>query len=476
MSSADDPVRRAPDPDYDLESLATRPLVRWLWTSNPLYVLSAGMFLFGLRVSFGAQNGEVDTWALMGGLAGYTLMLAAAALVLVRFAGVWDDVRTVLLLVVLMFLATSVTFDELLVLDPARGALFNLGGLAFAILLTEALLRGIRLRLPVLFRLPYHLTLALFFLYPVALSQFLADPHSELLLWALWGFAPAAGLVFLTLLPAVRRGAAYVRDTGSPWPWPFYPWSVFVFLAAAVCGRAFLVCWSFHQLPSATDLVFGPHFLVPFGFALSVLLLEAGIVSGNRLTRWVALLVPVGLVVLAGVGHRPDAVYGEFLNHFAARLGGTPLFIGLAAAAGFYWYAWLRGVPQSLEGLTVALAAFSVIGPHALALEDLTAPRAAPLVAALALQLWLAVWRRDGWRLALGATAGMGWLGFVGWHGYRSLREAVPGLDFLAAGVALLPLAVLFTLGKSGVLTRWVRARLSGTPRAVVQHADPFGP
>ena len=71
----------------------------------------------------------MDTWALMGGLAGYTLLLAAAALLLVRFAGVWDDVRTVLLLVVLMFLATSVTFDELLVLDPARGTLVNVGGL-----------------------------------------------------------------------------------------------------------------------------------------------------------------------------------------------------------------------------------------------------------------------------------------------------------------------------------------------------------
>mgnify|MGYP000126314188 CR=1 FL=1 len=33
---------------------------------------------------------------------------------LVRFGNVWDDVRTVLLLVVLMFLATSVTFDDVL--------------------------------------------------------------------------------------------------------------------------------------------------------------------------------------------------------------------------------------------------------------------------------------------------------------------------------------------------------------------------
>ena len=49
------------------------------------------------------------------------------ACLLVRFVGVWDDVRTVLLLVVLMFLATSVTFDEVLARSPARGVACYLG-------------------------------------------------------------------------------------------------------------------------------------------------------------------------------------------------------------------------------------------------------------------------------------------------------------------------------------------------------------
>src|SRR6516165_3138257 len=121
-----------------------RPLVRHLWTGNPFYVLSAVLFLYGLRESFSARDSEaVDTWALMGGLAGYTLLLATAALFLVRLARVWDDVRTVLLLVVLMFLATSVTFDELLALDPARGAWFYLGGYALAVAVTETLLGGL---------------------------------------------------------------------------------------------------------------------------------------------------------------------------------------------------------------------------------------------------------------------------------------------------------------------------------------------
>ena len=64
------------------------------------------------------------------------------------------------------------------------------------------MLRGIRLVLPPLFRVPYYLILALFFLYPVAITPLLDRPRSEALSWALFGFSPAAGLVFLTLLPA----------------------------------------------------------------------------------------------------------------------------------------------------------------------------------------------------------------------------------------------------------------------------------
>src|SRR6516162_4062399 len=217
-----------------------RGLIRWVCTNNPFYVLSAGLFLAGLWISFGAQSEEVQTWALMSGLAGYTLLLAVTAFLLVRFGKVWDDMRTVLLLVVLMFLATSVTFDEVLVFHPERGFACYLGGLLFALLVSEGLLRGIRLALPLCFRVPYYLILALFFLYPLALRPLLADPRSEELMWGLFGFSPVAGLLFLTLLPAIRLGPDCVRDNGSPWRWPLYPWVLFGLLGFAVPARAFL--------------------------------------------------------------------------------------------------------------------------------------------------------------------------------------------------------------------------------------------
>ena len=136
-----------PEPAPGSPPPARNNLLSWIATSNPFYVISAGLFLFGLKMSFGEQTRDADSWALMTGLGGYTLLLASAALLLVRYAKVWNDVRTILLLMVLMFLATSVTFDELLVLDPDRGVWFCAGGLVFAVAVTEAVLGGIRLNL-----------------------------------------------------------------------------------------------------------------------------------------------------------------------------------------------------------------------------------------------------------------------------------------------------------------------------------------
>jgi hypothetical protein len=370
-------------------------------------VLSAALFLAGLRVSFGDPAQAEDTWAMMSGLAGYTLLLAVTGCLLVRFGNVWDDVRTVLLLVVLMFLATSVTFDEVLVLHPGRGIVCYLGGLLFAVVVSEAVLRGIRLRLPAWFRGPYYLILALFFLYPLFLRPLVDQPHSPGLMWSLFGFSSVAGLVFLTLLPAIRRGPEYVQGNGSPWPWPLYPWSLFGFLALAVPARAFLLCWSMQLLERGERdrLIFGPYFLVPFVLVITILLLEMGLVSRHAGVLRTALAAPILLALLALVGHRSDPVYQEFLGEFMARLGATPLFLTLLAAAAFYLYAALRGVHRATEGLTAVLAALAVVGPDTLDLDGLTPLRPAPLLAAAALQMGLGLWRRSSWRCLVGASA-----------------------------------------------------------------------
>ena len=445
---------------------AAREVLRWVSCNNPFYVLSAGLFLLGLWASFQAGTGEVATWSLMGGLAGYTLLLAVTAFCLVRFAKDWEDLRTVLLLVVLMFLATSVTFDEALNTDPVTGIACNLGGLVFTILVSDALLRGIRLTLPAGYRVPYYLILALFFLYPVGLSLLADQPHSEALLWGLFGFSSAAGLVFLTLLPAIRCGPRYVQANGSPWSWPIYPWVLFGLLGLAVPARAVLLCWSMHLL-SARDwgnLIFGPYFVIPFGLTVIVLLLEIGLVTGRRGVLWTALAAPLVLVGLALVGHRDDAIYQEFLDLFTTRLGGNPLYLTVVASAGIYAYAALRRVPLATEALTCVLVALAFVGPTAVSWGDGDPLLSAPILAAVVLQLALLCWRRDVWRCLLAALVVGCWLARAGWWGYAAARQFVVGIDHIALSMALFALAVLISLGKAGLLRRWMPARMWRPP------------
>jgi hypothetical protein len=96
-----------------------------------------------------------------------------------------------------------------------------------------------------------------------------------------------------------------------------------------------------------------------------------------------------------------------------------------------------------------------------------TPVRTGPLLGAIAIQVLLALWQRDGWRLIVGGLAAMCWLGWVGYGVYKSLREDVAGLDYLLAGVFFLPVAVLVSLGKAGVLARWWRLVWRQTPNTV---------
>jgi hypothetical protein len=383
-----------------------RGLVRWAYTNNPFYVISADLVFLGLRVSFDTSGRTFETGALMAALLGYTLLLATMGCLLIRLGRVWDDTRTILLLVVAMFLAISVTFDETLAANPGLGRSLCAGGLVFAVAVTEGVLRVIRLRLPALYRGPYYLILALFFLYPVALSPLIDSPESPRLQWALFGFSPLAGAAFLTLVPAVRRGAAYLAKNGSPWRYPLYPWVLFGLLAVGVCGRAYYLCISFHFVPRTpggpSPNIFGPYFLVPILFALDVLWFEAGLASRRRYVPRAALLVLPVLAAVSVAGERPDPVYWRFQHLFVSGLGASPLFLTVAAAGAFTAYAAARRVPLASGLLTCELIALSVIAPGTLDVDGLVAPQPLPMLAAGVLQLAVALRRNGSFRALVG--------------------------------------------------------------------------
>ena len=193
-----------------------RSSCRFLYNHNPFYIISALLVFSGLWQSFSREPALVEAGIIALGLAAYTLLLALTAWLVIRLGHVWEDARSILLVVVLMFLAISVSLDPVLNAEEQHGTSFVLAGFLFAVLVSEGVLRSLPLRLPALFRIPYYLVLALFFLYPLAMSPLLDHPPDASLYWALFGFSAAAGAVFLTLVPAVRRGPAYVADNGSP--------------------------------------------------------------------------------------------------------------------------------------------------------------------------------------------------------------------------------------------------------------------
>ena len=100
-----------------------RGFVRFLYSSNPFYILSADLVFVGLRISFGSDGPASRTWGLWFSLAGYTLLLATTACFLIRKGRLWDDLRSLLLLIVMMFVAMATSGDDTMAAAPQRAPL-----------------------------------------------------------------------------------------------------------------------------------------------------------------------------------------------------------------------------------------------------------------------------------------------------------------------------------------------------------------
>lgn len=409
MQSESDAFEMAPTPPSPANSSAARApagarnIVRFLYNHNPFYVISAALVLYGLRVSF-LTGDAFQTRALIVGLMIYVLLLAGTAWLIIRLGSVWNDARTILLIIVLLFVAISVACDlSLANFDSGNARDWRLavenvaGSYSFALAVSEGLLLGLGIRLRFWYRLSYHLFLALFFLYPLTTLPLLLDSWNRALPWALFGYSLAASLAVLALWPAVRRGAAYVERNGTPWRWPLFPWSLFVILAVASGLRHYYLCLSFYTVPGLASL-FRPYFLVPPLLAVNLLLIEAALRSGRLSTRIAALAMPPLLIALAGWHPAITFWQREFLSQFRVLLPGEPMFVTLGASILLYLLAAVRRLPGAFDCLAFAVAALAVLHPvpH---WNDLARPDALPLAACAMLVFLPALRRRSSPRV-----------------------------------------------------------------------------
>jgi hypothetical protein len=384
---------------------AVRPtMVKYLYIHNPFYAISAVLMLYAIRAAYEALGSQASNcWLMTGGLAGYTLLLAAIGVWIVRWGKVWEDARSILLLLLLLFLAVSISADDLFVKaeTSSTATILLLCGFLFSAAVSEGVLRGAGIRLGLRYRIPYHLMLTLFYLAPWFYSPGLHPQLEVWLDWLLLLFPCVAAILFLSLLPAVRGGARYLAANGTPWPWPWFPGVAFGVIAAAVSLRSYALTMTFgldgdiwKKLPSGRAIVFdtiwGTYFLVPLGFAILILLLEIALVTANR--RFAERIVnAAGSLLLLAFPWGDDAVFHAFLQT-VVRTVGSPLWLTLWGLIAFYVRAWLRGVPHAVPAGLAAGAFLAVVGRQTVDLDTLTAPQAWPLLVIGAILLARGIW------------------------------------------------------------------------------------
>jgi hypothetical protein len=404
-------------------------LGRFLYTQNPFYLIGTLLVLVGVQHCLGREPTLATSGLIVAVLSGYTVLLSAAATVVIRYGKVWDDARTILLVIVLLFfmLSTSLDFHLLFTLEaPWPGTWLLLSGLLFSFLLSEALLRGLRIGLDASYRVPYYLSLLLLFTYPIALGWMNYHSRYESLSWALFAFPPLGALVLLSLLPAARRPAWHEPKSGTPWRWPFYPWSLFIVVTIGLAIRAWWLTIAFEPA-KGPDAYFRPYFLFPLVVAWAVLVLEMGIARRASFAVAGALVLPLTGLVFGFPGPAQSLVEAAFLDRLVQTIG-SPAQLTLGGMLLFYGYAWLRGAHVA-EGLVVAVGTlFGLIGRETLDWSSLSGPNPLPLAAVAGILLGRAVHRQSTWRAIAGSALAMtsaqfaaeqfgsGGAGFWQWH------------------------------------------------------------
>jgi hypothetical protein len=436
-------------------------LVDFLYTQNPFYLLSACLVLYGLQMAFGPnEQGWIDPWPLMRALCGYAALLAGTAVLIVRLGKVWEDARSILFILLVFFLAISISFDELINTEGNNAGRLLTWGFCFAAAVSELVIRGLRIRLPLLFRIPYYLILAHFYFYPLWIApKAVTAVAPESLAWRVFLFGTLAAVVFLSLLPAIRRGQGYVRRNGTPWEWPWFPWAVFGTLAVGVCVRSYLLSLWFDTY-RGIETVFAPYYIIPFLGVVFVLLLEVGLVERKpAVVRFVIAAVPVLLILALPLGNGLKTT-ARFSQTFVETIG-SPMWLTLVGLCCFYGYAWCRRVRQAEAGFATTVALTSVIGPQTLGLDTLQSPLVWPLLMVGGIELLLSAARQSSLRSLVGMFCLTAALAISMWDPYYLVARRV--IPYHVAMLSILLIGSIFQDRLALVLRVTAAALLTAT-------------
>ena len=397
---------------------ALQALPRFLYNHNPFYPISAALTLYGIHRTVGSNVSLGGGMLLAELLCGYTALLAVVGYLIARYGRVWDDARTIFLLVALLLVALSAAFDRFLLASPENGAvLLGLGGL-FAVLVTEGLLRSLRMRLPARYRAPYYLLMGFLFTYPFALAKLSKDWPDKFMPWAILLFLIIAAGLFLTLWPAARIDDRHGRPNGTPWRWPLYPWSLFTILLAAVALRSYSLGMTF-EAGRGMASSFSSWFLVPLLLVAATLLMELSLTANNVKVRAIALAMPLACLPLAMC--RASCPQSEHFGQILADTIGSPVQLAIGGMVLFYLVAWLRGLRIGEFAMVYCVALMAMVDRQSLAGPTFGQLHPIPLLCIAAIELLVGARKRSSLRVMVSLTA---------------LSLAVSNLDTVTAALA----------------------------------------
>jgi hypothetical protein len=362
-----------------------------LATQNPFYLISAACFIHSLSYAARGAAGGLSAGPRLALIGGYLLVVVGTSLVLVRKWKLWDDARSLLLIILLLFVEMDLAIDVLLVRNLQLGSLGAAGILLAIVVVSETVFRGLRLNFPARYRLPYYLLWGALTAYPIVCAVAASNLGERLTRWVIAGFLPLCSLLLLTLLPAARRGRDERMHAVHRWPWPLYPWSAFAFILLTLLFRQHALCVSFDPVGTlnareayALVSICGHWMAAPLLFAISLLILERAIASNWQNGQRIACLLPLCGVLLAFPGEGGNVIARAFVQDVTAMLG-SPAWLAMLVCVAFQAIVWLRGARPGLPGLLIAVLLGAVIGPGSLGLATLTDPAPLWLMTAAAL-------------------------------------------------------------------------------------------
>ena len=379
-------------------------LVKLIYNHNPFYLISAGLVLYGIQTTF-QDNGRtaLDPWLLAGLLSGFITLLALTGYLIVRLGRVWDDARSIFMVILLLFFALSVSFDSHCLTSPSTAFLMLSLGFCFSALVTELILLGLQIKFPFQFRLPFYLILACTFFFPLVIAwQNNHYPNWDTR-WFIGAFPLLCALSILTLIPAIRKGSSMVAKNGTPWQWPWFPFAAFVLLIVGLCGRSVLLAMAFD--PSmGPGSIFGGYFLIPILFACLVVLVEIG--RQEKITSiqtfglgMFPLLIPLAL------NGSPDPGQATFYADITSTIG-APVWLTILAVALFFAVSSIREIKGAATLLVCAMIAVAFTTPTGHLASSLAEVSVWPCVVLSLLQLRTAKRRAQSWNWLIA----MSWL------------------------------------------------------------------